>query len=140
MSWQDIIELKANGMQFGSHTCTHPVLTAMPQSQAEEEIAASRDELESRLGVEISLFAYPYGEYSDSIATMVRYAGYAGACTIDTGLNTLTTSPLLLRRTEIQGTDPLIRFVLGLWTGDAEALWWRRRQNHQGATLELKQT
>ncbi len=139
LSWQQIMELKANGLQFGSHTCTHPLLTAIPQSQVEEEIDSSRVELESRLDVDVNLFAYPYGEYSDAIATTVRHAGYAAACTIDTGLNTLTTSPWSLRRTEIQGTDSLLRFVLALWTGDAEALWWRRKQNHQAASLELKQ-
>jgi peptidoglycan/xylan/chitin deacetylase (PgdA/CDA1 family)/GT2 family glycosyltransferase len=139
LPWQAVTELMANGTQFGSHTCTHPDLTAIPPSQAEEEIALSRAELEVRLGEEINLFAYPYGEYNDAIAAMVRHAGYAGACTIDTGLNTLTTSPWSLCRTEIQGTDSMIRFVLAVWTGDAEALWWRRRRNHQNASLKLKQ-
>jgi peptidoglycan/xylan/chitin deacetylase (PgdA/CDA1 family)/glycosyltransferase involved in cell wall biosynthesis len=138
MSWQQVMELMANGLQIGSHTCTHPTLTAIPASQAKEEITLSRTQLESRLGGQIDLFAYPYGKYDDSIETMVRQAGFTGACTIETGLNILITTPFSLRRTEIQGTDSLLRFVLALWTGDAEALWWHRSRNHKSSSLELK--
>jgi glycosyltransferase involved in cell wall biosynthesis/peptidoglycan/xylan/chitin deacetylase (PgdA/CDA1 family) len=139
MPWQQVMEWMANGLQIGSHTCTHPTLNAIPASQAKEEISLSRTQLERRLGEEIDLFAYPYGNYDDSIETMVRQAGFAGACTIETGLNTLITSPFALRRTEIQGTDSLLRFVLALWTGDAEALWWHRSRNHKNSFLELQQ-
>jgi peptidoglycan/xylan/chitin deacetylase (PgdA/CDA1 family) len=135
MSWQLVTELMAKGLHFGSHSRTHPVLTAIPLSQAEQEIALSRRELEGRLDVQINLFAYPYGEYNDSIQAIVRDSGFAAACTVDTGLNTLITSPFSLRRAEIQGTDSLLRFVLALWTGNAEALWWRRRQNYKSSSL-----
>jgi len=129
MSWAQVISLVQQGIQFGAHTCTHPLLTAVSPTQAEEEIAVSRRQLEERLGIPIDLFAYPYGEYDPTIQTMVQQAGFAASCTVDVGLNTLITPAFSLRRAEIQGTDSLARFWLALWLGDAEALGWRRKQN-----------
>ena len=126
MSWSQILELMEQGIQFGAHTCTHPVLTSLSSNQAEEEITLSRKQLESRLGTPVDLFAYPYGEYDDSTQVMVQQAGFAAGCTVDAGLNTLNTTPFSLRRTEIRGTDSLPRFLLSLWIGDAEAFGWRR--------------
>jgi len=126
MSWSQIQELREQGIQFGAHTCTHPVLTAISSNRAEEEITLSRKQLESRLGVPVDFFAYPYGEYDASVQAMVQKAGFAAGCTVDAGLNTLITPIFSLRRIEIRGTDSLARFLLSLWMGDAEALGWRR--------------
>ena len=128
MSWAQVISLVQQGIQFGAHTCTHPLLTAVSPTQAEEEITFSRKQLEEGLGMSIDLFAYPYGEYDPSVQAMVQQAGFAAGCTVDSGLNTLITPSLSLHRAEIQGTDSLARFWLALWFGDAEALGWRRKQ------------
>jgi GT2 family glycosyltransferase/peptidoglycan/xylan/chitin deacetylase (PgdA/CDA1 family) len=126
MSWSQIRDLLDHGVQFGAHTCSHPVLTAISSNKAEEEITLSRAQLESGLGVPVNLFAYPYGEYGPLVQDMVQRAGFAAGCTVDAGLNTLITPSLTLRRTEIRGTDSVLRFLLSLWMGDAEALGWRR--------------
>jgi peptidoglycan/xylan/chitin deacetylase (PgdA/CDA1 family) len=126
MSWSQIEEMMGQGVQFGAHTSTHPVLTSISSNRAEEEITLSRKQLEKKLGVPVDFFSYPYGEYDPSIQAMVREAGFAAGCTVDAGLNTMITPTLLLRRTEIRGTDSLPRFLLSLWIGDAEAFGWRR--------------
>lgn len=126
MSWSQVQELRTQGVQFGAHTCSHPVLTAISSNQAEEEITISRQQLESRLGMPVEVFAYPYGEYDPAIQAMVQEAGFVAGCTVDPGLNTLITPIFSLRRTEIRGTDSWPRFLLSLWMGDAEALGWRR--------------
>lgn len=130
MDWSQIMDLMQEGIQFGAHSCTHPLLTALSPTQVEEEIAFSRKQLEERLGMPIDLFAYPYGEYDLAVQTMVEQAGYAAGCTVDAGLNTLITHPFSLHRTEIQGTDSLARFWLALWLGNAESFGWRRKQNN----------
>jgi peptidoglycan/xylan/chitin deacetylase (PgdA/CDA1 family) len=126
MSWSQIQEMMEQGVQFGAHTCTHPVLTTISSNRAEEEITLSRKQLENRLGVPVDFFAYPYGEYDPFVQAMVQQAGFAAGCTVDAGLNTLITPIFSLRRTEILGTDSLPRFLLSLWMGDAEAFGWRR--------------
>jgi len=126
MSWSQVQELMEQGVHFGAHTCTHPVLTTISSRLAEEEITLSRKQLESNLGVSVDLFAYPYGEYDSSVEALVKQAGFAAGCTIDAGLNTMITPIFGLRRTEIWGTDSLPRFLLSLWMGDTEAFGWRR--------------
>ncbi len=131
MSWSQIQEMMDQGVHFGAHTCTHSALTAIPLNLAEEEITLSRKQLQSKLNVPIDVFAYPYGEYDSSIQELVQQAGFAAGCSVDAGLNTLMTPVFSLRRTEIQGTDSLPRFLLSLWMGDAEALGWRRSRKNK---------
>ena len=128
MSWSQIQEMMGQGVQIGAHTCTHPVLTAIPSNRAEEEIALSRKQLEDRLGAPVEVFAYPYGEYDSSVQAMVQRSGFAAGFTADAGLNTPLTPIFSLRRIEIRGTDSLLRFLLSLWMGEAEALGWRRNR------------
>jgi len=130
MSWLQIQEMAAQGIDFGAHSRTHPVLTAISSAEAENEIAESRELLENKLGIPVHFFAYPYGEFDPSIQAMVGDAGFTASCTIHTGLNTLLTSPLALCRAEVQGTDSWLRFWLMLWLGDGESFWWRRRKSH----------
>jgi peptidoglycan/xylan/chitin deacetylase (PgdA/CDA1 family) len=131
MSWSQIQEMMGQGVQIGAHTCTHPVLTAIPSNRAEEEIDLSRKQLEDRLGAPVEVFAYPFGEYDSSVQAMVQRSGFAAGCTADAGLNTPLTSSFSLRRIEIRGTDSLLRFLLSLWMGEAEALGWRRNRKQE---------
>ena len=53
--------LAADGHTIGSHTHSHPVLSALPTAEAVEEIRRSKACLESLLGRPVPHFAYPYG-------------------------------------------------------------------------------
>lgn len=88
----------AAGHAIGSHTLTHPRLTTLPPKRAREEIAASRKRLEDRFGVAIRHFCYPYGDFSQAVRDLVEEAGYATACTVESGLNTVDTDRFALRR------------------------------------------
>ena len=72
-------------LTFGSHTVTHCHLTRLSESEAREEIISSRKRLEDRLEVPISSFCYPYGDYNQSLADIVREAGYSCACSTRKG-------------------------------------------------------
>jgi peptidoglycan/xylan/chitin deacetylase (PgdA/CDA1 family) len=126
LDWSQIKAMADQGVQFGAHTCTHPSLTAVSAQQAAAEITGSRAQLEAELGQPVTAFAYPYGEHDESVQALVEAAGFAAGCTVDPGLNSLTTPAAALRRAEIQGTDSVVRVWLALWLGDAEAIWRRR--------------
>lgn len=68
MSWSELGEWVAAGLEVGSHTETHPRLTALDATALERELAASRARLEDRLGVPVGQLAYPYGLASDAVA------------------------------------------------------------------------
>jgi peptidoglycan/xylan/chitin deacetylase (PgdA/CDA1 family) len=111
------VEMSRNGIDFGSHSSTHPVLPALPAEQAREEVVQSKKSLEARLGKPVRSFAYPFGERNAAIDQTVGEAGFWGACSVDPGLNTLGTPIYALHRSEMEGDLPLFRFLLALWTG-----------------------
>lgn len=127
MAWAQIREMQEGGMTFGAHTRTHPVLTVLAPDRARAEIAGSRAELEQELGQPVLLFSYPHGEYDETTRSIVEQAGYSGACSVRTGLNSPTTPNFELRRSEVYGTDSLLRFALALWLGDDHLPHRRRR-------------
>ena len=86
------------GQEIGSHTLTHPVLTAIQAAQAKEEIFASKKKLEDLFGVRIRHFCYPYGKWSRRLRDLVEEAGYTTAVTLDAGVNAEIRDPFALRR------------------------------------------
>ncbi len=75
----------AAGWEIGAHTLAHPHLTALPPAVAENEIAQSKAALESRLGIEVLSFAYPYGDLNADTKALVQQAGFRFAVSTDTG-------------------------------------------------------
>jgi peptidoglycan/xylan/chitin deacetylase (PgdA/CDA1 family) len=56
-----LADLAAAGIDIGSHTWSHPVLTGIDSAAAEREIVESADRLEQIVGAPVRHFAYPYG-------------------------------------------------------------------------------
>ncbi|MBK9711681.1 MAG: polysaccharide deacetylase family protein [Kouleothrix sp.] len=79
LAWEQVHEMAAYGIEFGSHTCTHPELTAVPPEQCAREIAQSRRDLAARLGRDVGSFCYPRGKLSDDVIRLVEQAGYSCA-------------------------------------------------------------
>jgi peptidoglycan/xylan/chitin deacetylase (PgdA/CDA1 family) len=75
--------LRAQGMDIGAHTVTHPILASLSAQQARDEIGQSREHIEHHLGEKISLFAYPNGvphdDYAAEHAQMVQDCGFIAA-------------------------------------------------------------
>jgi peptidoglycan/xylan/chitin deacetylase (PgdA/CDA1 family) len=61
LTWRDIDRWHARGIDFGSHTATHPRLPWLDDRQLGAELIASRQALEATLGVAVSAIAYPFG-------------------------------------------------------------------------------
>jgi len=78
--------LIAAGWELGSHSLTHPDLTALDNVTLAREIAGSRLMLRSRFGVEVDFFCYPAGRYNRTVIRAVRRAGYLGATTTIEGV------------------------------------------------------
>ncbi len=76
MTWDQIAQLHAGGVVFGSHTSTHEILTGIPPAQAQDEISLSRELIEGRLNAPCSIFSYPNGDSSRNVRELVARAGY----------------------------------------------------------------
>lgn len=103
LSWEEIKEMSENGIEFGSHTITHPVLTRIPLREAKREIEGAKKEIEERLGKKVVSFAYPSGIYDREIMELVKKSGYL--CSVTTRLDEIKrwSSPWELGR--VMGID-----------------------------------
>jgi peptidoglycan/xylan/chitin deacetylase (PgdA/CDA1 family) len=88
LTWGEIRELRKHGIEFGSHTVTHPQLSGLDASSVQREIVDSKHAIEDNLGEAIDGFAYPYAfpEQNVSFVSLLRKtlaeAGYRqGVCT-----------------------------------------------------------
>ncbi|MFH1681175.1 MAG: polysaccharide deacetylase family protein [Candidatus Eisenbacteria bacterium] len=79
LSWRELGELAAGGIEIGSHGLTHRILTKIPEEEARREAAESRRTIGERTGRLPRLFAYPNGDRSARLVEIVREEGYAYA-------------------------------------------------------------
>jgi len=99
-----ILELDSSGqVDFGSHTVTHPELPALDDTEAEREIAGSKQMLEDRLNHPVRTFCYPVGRYSERDVALVSAAGYELAVTTEWGSAIPSMDHHLLSRIRISG-------------------------------------
>jgi peptidoglycan/xylan/chitin deacetylase (PgdA/CDA1 family) len=74
---------RANLIEIGAHTVTHPQLASQPLAVQETEIREGKRLLEELVNRPITSFSYPYGgenHYSASTVQLVREAGFNRAC------------------------------------------------------------
>jgi peptidoglycan/xylan/chitin deacetylase (PgdA/CDA1 family) len=109
LSWQQIKELDGAGVEIGSHTVTHPILTNIDSHRLAREISESRSRLQSMLGRDVNLFCYPNGDFDTEVRREVERAGYACAVTTQYGFNDCGSDVLTLRR--IPAAPDLAHFV-----------------------------
>ncbi len=69
---------------IGSHTVRHPFLTQCDEETLVDELAYSKELLETWCDRPVDLFAYPTGDYDLRVARAVRDAGYRAAFVEDT--------------------------------------------------------
>jgi peptidoglycan/xylan/chitin deacetylase (PgdA/CDA1 family) len=109
INWRQAREMADAGVEIGSHTLTHPILTGLGGARLREEVAQSRDRIQNAIGRKVGTFCYPNGDYDLRTQLEVARAGYQLAVTTDVGLNNERNDPLALRR--IHGEYDLARFV-----------------------------
>jgi peptidoglycan/xylan/chitin deacetylase (PgdA/CDA1 family) len=82
MSWEQLGRLADAGWEIGSHTCSHPRLTTLPDDQLAGELVESRAVLAERIGRPCGALAYPYGDHDERVVEAARSAGYDVAGTL----------------------------------------------------------
>lgn len=69
-------EILALGMEVGSHTMSHPDLTAIDRDAMQWELVESKVRLEALTDHEVSSFCYPFGYFNRTACEAVAAAGY----------------------------------------------------------------
>lgn len=82
VTWDELRAMVREGLLVGAHTVNHPILSRVPQAEAEHEISESRRRLEAELDQPVPWFCYPQGgpvDYTDSLCHYLRQQGFAGS-------------------------------------------------------------
>jgi len=82
LSWEQIGEVSAHGIECGAHGHFHHQLDVMPADAAREDIKQSKGLLEEHLNHPVFSFAYPHGYYSQALKTIVQQEGFTSACAV----------------------------------------------------------
>jgi peptidoglycan/xylan/chitin deacetylase (PgdA/CDA1 family) len=111
VTWEQIREMKEGGIEIGSHTMNHPILSKVrDERRLREEIGGSREAIEERIGDCVATFCYPNGtpwDIDERVVAIVKEAGYHGAVvTVGTPTNDLYRIPRI-----------------GVSTDEADFLW-----------------
>jgi glycosyltransferase involved in cell wall biosynthesis/peptidoglycan/xylan/chitin deacetylase (PgdA/CDA1 family) len=112
MTWNDVRELHQMGFEIGSHTVTHAILSRVRKSQLEYELRASKAQIESEVGCECRIIAYPNGTVRDARADVWKAAiaaGYRIGFTLQRGL-ARTSESMTINRINLPGGEPSTLF------------------------------
>ena len=92
LTWEEIGGMHRDGIEFGAHTVTHPILSRVPLATAKKEIASSKRAIEQNLQHPCTLFAYPNGtsrDVNEDSIEIVKNSGFTSA---------VSTVPRLLKK------------------------------------------
>lgn len=113
LSWSEAKYLsEAQMVEFGSHTCTHQKLSTLSDAQSEQEMGDSQAAISMRLRKNDLALAYPYGDYSLTVAEQAKLLGYSCALTTEDGANQPGADIYALRRTLIGDNDDEASFAV----------------------------
>jgi peptidoglycan/xylan/chitin deacetylase (PgdA/CDA1 family) len=74
-TWDQIREMARNGIEFGAHTLTHPILSTIDDAaKLRAEMVESQRRIEEELQTPVRHFAYPNGRWSDFGMDSVKIA------------------------------------------------------------------
>ena len=128
MTLEQLREMQRHGVEFGSHTLTHPWLPGLPDKELHREVRDSKHRIEDMLGTEVTCFAYPFGGVDRRVRAAVADAGYRLAFTSIPGQNWWN-DPLCLRRVNLGEEDTFLDLALKVRTGYAALHWVNSRLN-----------
>lgn len=107
LTWDQLTEISASGIECGGHSHWHHQLDTLPLAAARDETVHCKRLIEDHLGQKVSTFAYPYGYHSAAIKRLVRETGYTSACTVKNEISSEAADPFALTRLTVSADTGL---------------------------------
>jgi len=104
----------ADKVMIGSHTVTHPMLSDLSEADVKRELKESRTALERIVGRDVTLFSFPYGDFSDDSVRWCAEVGYKRVFTMLPSLVSSDREEFVLGRVSTEPTDWPLEFRLKL--------------------------
>lgn len=73
---EDAKSIVARGHEAGNHSVNHPSFPSLSAEQMNAQIRRTHDRAKDLLGVDMCLFRFPYGDYSNASMDVVKANGY----------------------------------------------------------------
>ena len=111
LTWQDVRELHGQGIQFGSHTVSHPDMRSLGPEQIEYELGYSKELIEHKLGDSVTSFAYPFAfpeedlDFTRFLLDVLENHGFQSGVTTILGRASRKSSPYFLPRLPVNSWD-----------------------------------
>lgn len=119
LSWDEIIEMSADGVEFGSHSVTHHYLTKKEKNETQSvykkrvktELKDSKKIIEEKTGKPVKYFAYPYGRFNEFVEKEAVSAGYKAILLAIWDKNNLDSNRYRLKRRLVPKNYTFDKFV-----------------------------
>lgn len=113
LTWKQILEMQAAGVDFEDHSYSHYRLGDWPKGMDEQayrhwiraDLARGRAVLQERLGRRPNYFAIPYGEYNSIVLEEARATGYEAIFSQDPGSVSSDTDIFCIPREPVLGKE-----------------------------------
>jgi peptidoglycan/xylan/chitin deacetylase (PgdA/CDA1 family) len=118
---EQITEMSAKNITFGSHSKTHPRFSDLSTDQFIDEIVSSKKIIEQNIGKNVDTFAFPFGQkrdYGHYDGKIFEQSGYKMVLTTDWGINVGNFDPMHVKRIRIDHFDTINDFknkLSGKW-------------------------
>lgn len=111
LSWDEVRELQAQGISFGSHTVNHPQLRKLSGHEIEDEVTRSKKAIEGKTPGTCSHFCYPFKypeenkEFTRRLCNILGSSGYTCGVSTKIGLATKDDEVFSVRRLPVNTAD-----------------------------------
>ncbi len=123
MTLSQILSLQSDGQEIGGHTQTHVDLTTVGTSVASGEISGGRQDLLSAGVNTVQAFAYPYGNYDQTVQQATQGAGFTSARGLVPGFNGTNSDPFALQSESVNASTSVSQFTAWIDQAKANKTW-----------------
>ncbi|HSJ58398.1 MAG TPA: polysaccharide deacetylase family protein [Anaerolineae bacterium] len=114
VSWSQVEEMHAAGMEFEAHSYDHPDMRNRGFDFLVFQVLAPKEAIEARTGEKVRFFAFPSGRYDQFAIDVLASAHYWGAVLTEQGATHSSSGLFTLQRVRVQGADTLDDLVIKL--------------------------
>lgn len=82
LAWRDMRRWQNRGIQFASHTATHPRLTWLDERAVARELSSSFNAIAASLGTQAQAISYPFGAATPREQKLAALEGYTAGFTV----------------------------------------------------------
>jgi peptidoglycan/xylan/chitin deacetylase (PgdA/CDA1 family) len=101
LNWAQVKEMNVNGVEFGAHTMSHPILSQLSVEESENEVILSKRTIENEIGIDVKGFAIPYGlaaHFNNGTLKTIEQTGFRYCCSAESGFVTCASNAYSLKR------------------------------------------